>query len=159
MNLSTPVKVHFYELVCRAPRAEHLFMANADDRRAAFRAVIKRTGLSAGGWARKAGVAKSTLSQYLSGKTQSLNQLTLEKLAKAAQVPVAELTGSPTSRVDDGGNAGIVSRLSDEDVMNLQLMVQLLRQIAEQQAQTTKAIVDLTAAVKASLSNPGRLSG
>lgn len=134
-------------------------MANAEDRRAALKAVMQRTGLTAGGWAKKADVAKSTLSQYLSGKTQSLNQLTLEKLAKAAQVPVAELTGALTSRVDGSSNAGIVSRLSDEDVMNLQLMVQLLRQIAEQQAQTTKAIVDLTSVVKASLGNPGRLSG
>jgi len=50
-------------------------------------------GLSVSAWARKAGIAEGTLRNYLRGHTQSLRYETMEKLAAAFQMSVAEMLG------------------------------------------------------------------
>jgi hypothetical protein len=65
----------------------------ADQRREAIKAFMKRRGLNPWRWGKLAGLSDGTLRAYFAGDTAGLNNTTLEKLARAADVTVAELLG------------------------------------------------------------------
>lgn len=67
--------------------------ADADKRRSQIRSFMKSRGLQAKPWARSAGIAPATLSNFIHERTNSLTQRSLERLAKAADATVAELIG------------------------------------------------------------------
>lgn len=60
-------------------------------RRAALLAFMEAHGLTTNGWSKKAGVAESTLRYYLSGRTRTLRQATLDQLAEAAGTTSEEI--------------------------------------------------------------------
>jgi transcriptional regulator with XRE-family HTH domain len=64
-----------------------------DERRAALRSFMERSGLKAKTWAESAGVSPNTLYNYLNGLSHSLRQDTLEKLASSAEVTISEMFG------------------------------------------------------------------
>jgi phage repressor protein C with HTH and peptisase S24 domain len=72
-------------------------MSTAESRRDAIRAFMALRGFTATSWSREAGVPESTLRSFLSGKSSALRHDTLEKLATAAGVTVAEVIGERRS--------------------------------------------------------------
>lgn len=58
-------------------------------------AFAQANGLKVYSWARKAGIAKSTMYYFLNGKSHSLEFQTIERLADAAGVSLAVLLGEP----------------------------------------------------------------
>lgn len=101
-------------------------------------------------WAREAGVSVGALPNFLSGLTRVMRYDTLAKLAHAANVPVGVLTGEVTDPLAktqykvDNAPLGLVSGDAD-DVMNAQLIVQLLRQLLEEQKETNRQLAALAA--------------
>lgn len=65
----------------------------SERRRAALRKFMAARGLKAFSWADKSGVRESTIRGFLAGRARSLNQSTLDRLAKSVGVSVPELLG------------------------------------------------------------------
>jgi len=73
---------------------------SAERRRGALRRFMDAQGLRPATWARQAGVSEGTLRNFLAGRSDSLSQATLEKLAAARGVSAAALiTGEPSPEV------------------------------------------------------------
>lgn len=62
-----------------------------DRRRQALRAFMEARGLSAAGWAKKAGIPASTLQSFLQGRSQSLRGENEQLLAAAIGVSVSQM--------------------------------------------------------------------
>lgn len=67
--------------------------SSTDQRRAAIRRFMVERNLKPKPWAISAGLGDGVVRNYLAGRADSLNQTTLEKLARAADATVAELIG------------------------------------------------------------------
>jgi lambda repressor-like predicted transcriptional regulator len=67
----------------------------SQQRRAALRVFMEARGLSAAGWAKKAGVPASTLQSFLQGRSESLRGQTEQLLAVALGVTVSQMYDSP----------------------------------------------------------------
>lgn len=65
----------------------------AKKHRAAIKAVIGKYGLRVAPWCIKAGISEGTLRNFLAGESDSLGANTLEMLAMAAGISIAELLG------------------------------------------------------------------
>ena len=65
--------------------------------RKAFKEFMHKHKLKAFPWAKKAGIAESTIRNYLNGLNQSLTSLILEKLANSAECSVNDLIGEHKS--------------------------------------------------------------
>lgn len=66
---------------------------NSESLRRHLRAFMKKHGLNANRWAKRAGLSEGTIRNFLKGNSSSLRSVTLEKLASAAGVTVGELLG------------------------------------------------------------------
>lgn len=116
---------------------------NGDELRKSLKRYMKLRGLKAKPWAEKAGIATSVLSNFFNGRSDSLNYSTLEKLAAEQHDSIAILTGESPDPLEQPDNAiperetdVVVSaqEMTEADVQNLQLMVQLLRGIKDELA-------------------------
>ena len=66
-------------------------LANA--RRRQLRRFMNARGLQPASWAKKAGVRASAIYNFFNGRSNSLRQDTVEKLAAAANVPISQIFG------------------------------------------------------------------
>lgn len=90
---------------------------DAERRRKALREVMKRYGINAHAWAISAGLRNANaIYNFLRGRSRSLSQESLEALAKAAQLEVAELTGEKPANITPEERALLEKyrRLSDK---------------------------------------------
>lgn len=74
-----------------------------DERREILRAFINERGYKIAEWAKRAGVGKNSIYNFLNGHSDGLDPINYAKLARASEVPAHRLTGetpdppSPTS--------------------------------------------------------------
>lgn len=89
----------------------------ADRQRAALRRFMVQRNLTNHGWTRAAGIANNTLRNFLIGKTESMTDANLRRLAQAAGVAIDVMFGSETSEpgipVIDYVQAGSWTQASD----------------------------------------------
>lgn len=76
----------------------------AQRRREALQLFMQQRGLNPNRWATAAGASESALRGFLSGRTESLNIDTYERLADAAGVPIDRLL-PPRNQLMEGGRA------------------------------------------------------
>ena len=108
-------------------------------------------------WCKQAGLSDRTLSHFLNGINDTITLGSLEKLAKAADVPVGVLTGEiPAPQKDKmtTGNSTIALssssfELTEDDVHNLQLIVQLLRQQNQRSERIESLLEDIKEGLEA----------
>lgn len=74
-------------------KREELSAEQAERQRAAVRSVMEAKGLRASPWAIAAGVSSGSLYAFLKGRTNHLGTPLVARLAEAAGVPMAMLTG------------------------------------------------------------------
>ncbi len=74
-------------------KREELTLEQAERQRAAVRSVMDAKGLRASPWALAAGVSSGSLYAFLKGRTNHLGTPLVARLAEAAGVPMAMLTG------------------------------------------------------------------
>jgi transcriptional regulator with XRE-family HTH domain len=63
------------------------------NRRIAIKQFMERRGLKPSPWSKASGIRESTLRDYMSGRNNTMTIDTLEKLANAAKVTIAEIIG------------------------------------------------------------------
>lgn len=64
-----------------------------DQKRELLRSFMRKRGLKVDPWAKKAGVTKNSLYNFLNGHSEALSLVTYSKLARAVGVPYWELSG------------------------------------------------------------------
>lgn len=87
-------------------------MASPDSRRTAIRRFMSDRRLKVQPWSVKAGVEEGTLRGFLAGRTRSMRYDTLEKLAAAENVSVAEMIGEKPRVPTPGRDLGVVKGLA-----------------------------------------------
>lgn len=93
----------FHTEVCRRRFKLRRMERTPDDRRDILRRFINDNRLKIARWAKMAGVDKNSIYNFLNGHSQALDLKTYAKLARAAEVPMWQLSGdapeapSPTS--------------------------------------------------------------
>ena len=106
-----------------SPLSTHRRMEKTpDQRREILRDFIKANSLKIAGWAKRSGVDKNSIYNFLNGHSNSLAAETYAKLARTARVPSHKLTGdqpeapSPTQVVVRGGvQAGVFKEAVEWD--------------------------------------------
>jgi transcriptional regulator with XRE-family HTH domain len=99
-----PVSVHARRM---SPAVRTAKLARAKARRAAFRAVLDRHGLRPAEVAQRAGLpTANAIYNFYHGRSDSLTQVTLEKVAAALSVTTEELMGLPAPRLHIGASDG-----------------------------------------------------
>ncbi|MCT4634705.1 MAG: helix-turn-helix transcriptional regulator [Rickettsiales bacterium] len=94
-----------------------------DHQRNTFKEFMQQQNLTPSSWAKKAGVTEATIRHYLSGRSQSLTSLVLEKLANSAGVSVSEIIG---------GKKFVYKNVELQDItLNRPLMLQTLIDVEE----------------------------
>lgn len=94
-----------------------------DYQRNTFKEFMQQHKLNASSWAKKAGITEATIRHYLSGRSQSLTSLVLEKLASSIGVSVSEIIG---------GKNFVYKNVELQDItLNRPLMLQSLIDVEE----------------------------
>ena len=141
MNFRRPRQVHFYGGDCSSG-SDYDWRMDDDAKRQALISFMERHGLKPTPWAERAKVSRGALSNYLAGRSRSLSVTTMERLALAAGASIAEIIGESVDNSESGNN---ILPLEEDNTLNLQLMVQLLRKIVDQQARTNDLLQMLLA--------------
>lgn len=103
---------------------------DAEAKRAAIRDLMARKGLKLSSWCKKAGISRGSLRAFLEGNSRSMTTRTIQQLANAADVTVAELLGgNPPALVHV--IADQTSEGFDEDVLDMAIKKVLRAHITE----------------------------
>lgn len=89
---------------------------SGDATRDALRRFMRARDLKVLPWATRAGIRESTLRNFLAGRTDSLTQRTLAKLAAAERVSAAQMLEAPELTEPQRRAAEIAGRLPPEDL-------------------------------------------
>ncbi len=93
-----------------------------EKQRAALKDFMQQQKLNAFSWAKKAGVTEATIRHYLSGRSQSLTSLVLEKLAISVGVSVSDLISE---------NKSISNNKPEDNLFNRELMARSFIDVEE----------------------------
>lgn len=95
-----------------------------DKQRNALKCFMQERKLTPFTWAKKAGITEATIRHYLSGRSQSLTSLVLEKLARSAEATVNDLVGGDHSAINQNIDP-------EKALLNREIMISSLLDIEE----------------------------